>query len=498
MSRELTIFAREDKKKVRPRPEVARSILSRSELKVEAEEEIEGQMSFADCNLDISLKEMMDKSFEERSVVYKSEPEDVGISKFDAKPFIEETSSFGTEQSEETIDVYEPSEASSKSDNMAKVMTEAMEQGTAGEKDIPEMLNALGMVTNQAVFQGIADSNNRFRDIHEFDKMDELDVKLLQSQKSQKHLYNVAPDPNPKLTSKKMMYRTIPMHKIGENTIPVSFEYVLREETPEEKRIRILNDMKHIRMSDDQRKIFTYFAKIPGMDQKILKALYNVYEHVGEDTSCHGNIAIMGAAGTGKSRLSYGLIVAMCKDLFIDVAKIARLHGSDMNCKDPVKIVAKMSGGFLVIENASDMTAKTIDQLNRAMEVKTDCMIMIIEDEKENMRTLLKQYPKFAGKFEQVISIPVFTNDELMVFARTYATENGCKIDAMGVLALYTLISNNQLEEEPMTISRVKEIVDNAIAHAKKGRCRFGWRSESRCEKNKNQWTVLYEKDFII
>ena len=122
-------------------------------------------------------------------------------------------------------------------------------------------------------------------------------------------------------------------------------------------------------------------------------------------------------------------------------------------------------------------------------------MVLIIEDEKTNMRALLKQYPQFAEKFDTVISIPVFTNDELVTFARTYATENGCKMDEMGVLALYTLIGNNQSEEEPVTISRVKEMVDHAIAHARKGGRRRGKRGSGR-DKNREKWTVLYEKDF--
>ena len=35
-----------------------------------------------------------------------------------------------------------------------------------------------------------------------------------------------------------------------------------------------------------------------------------------------------------------------------------------MNGKDPAKIVAKMSGGFLVIENAGAMNQETVDKLN--------------------------------------------------------------------------------------------------------------------------------------
>ncbi len=487
---------------VRPRPEAARTILSRPEPKAETEEEqIEGQMSFADFDLDALLKETADSLSEE--IASGDFDKNRQLTQAPAQPGPAETEEYEAGRSATGIEGYEPEPAAEvmmdvPKEHTAEAAAEAMEQEAAGEEDIPDLSDALEAEADQEVSHGTSEPENRFRDIHEFDEMDELEAGFLQPQQSKKPLYNEEleiPDPEP--TPEEKIQRTIPLNKIGQNTIPVSIEDVLREETPEERRIRILNDAKPTRMSDDQRKIFTYFARIPGMDQQILEAINNVYEHAGEHTSRHGNIAVMGAEGTGKSRLTYGLIVAMCKDLGMDAAKIARLEGSDMNHKDPAKIVAKMSGGFLIIENAGDMTAKTIDKLNRAMEFRTDCMILIIEDEKANMRALLKQYPQFAGKFEQVISIPVFTNDELVTFARTYATENGCKMDEMGVLALYTLIGNNQSEEEPVTISRVKEMVDNAMARAKKGTRRFGRRGSGR-DKNKDQWTVLYEKDFDV
>ena len=487
---------------VRPRPEAARTILSRPEPKAETEEEqIEGQMSFADFDLDALLKETADSLSEE--IASGDFDKNRQLTQAPAQPGPAETEEYEAGRSATGIEGYEPEPAAEvmmdvPKEHTAEAAAEAMEQEAAGEEDIPDLSDALEAEADQEVSHGTSEPENRFRDIHEFDEMDELEAGFLQPQQSKKPLYNEEleiPDPEP--TPEEKIQRTIPLNKIGQNTIPVSIEDVLREETPEERRIRILNDAKPTRMSDDQRKIFTYFARIPGMDQQILEAINNVYEHAGEHTSRHGNIAVMGAEGTGKSRLTYGLIVAMCKDLGMDAAKIARLEGSDMNHKDPAKIVAKMSGGFLIIENAGDMTAKTIDRLNRAMEFRTDCMILIIEDEKANMRALLKQYPQFAGKFEQVISIPVFTNDELVTFARTYATENGCKMDEMGVLALYTLIGNNQSEEEPVTISRVKEMVDNAMARAKKGTRRFGRRGSGR-DKNKDKWTVLYEKDFDV
>ena len=81
---------------------------------------------------------------------------------------------------------------------------------------------------------------------------------------------------------------------------------------------------------------------------------------------------------------------------------------------------------------------------------------MIIEDEKIGMRKLIARFPKFAKKFTSMINIPVFTNDELVNFARVYTKENGYKIDQMGMLALYNLIGVNQKEDQPMNIGAVK------------------------------------------
>lgn len=243
-------------------------------------------------------------------------------------------------------------------------------------------------------------------------------------------------------------------------------EMTLERETPEEKRQRILNNTRPERLTAEQKQLFSYFAKVPGMDDQILDAIHGAYDHASEKTSHRGNIAIMGSHGTGKTRLSEGLVKAICKELGLKAVKYANLDASDINRKDPATIINKMAGGFLLIERASFMTPETIEKLSKAMDFRTDSMILLIEDDKANMRKMLADYPEFAEKFETVISIPVFTNDELVTFARTYARENGFRMDEMGVLALYTMIGDNQKEDEPITIGKVKEMVDGAIRKA--------------------------------
>lgn len=323
---------------------------------------------------------------------------------------------------------------------------------------------------------------------------DDTDMKVVPDKPKKKPHYIEeleVPDPEPTEEEKKHHTHTISLDTIGENTVPISIDKILSEETPEERRIRILNKAKPTRMSEEQRKIFTYFARVPGMDGQILEAVNSVYTHAGEKTSMHGNIAIMGARGCGKSRLAHGLIVAMCRDLGLEACKMARINGKTLNKKDAAKVISVMAGGFLIIEDITNVTEATLKTLNQAMEFRTDRLVVIIEDEKTRMRAFLKSHPQFAAKFDKVISVPVFTNDELVTFARTYATENGCKIDDLAILALYTIIGNMQSEEEPATISDVKEIIDGAILHATKGRRRHG----SYDAEKTGKWIIIHEKD---
>ena len=281
-----------------------------------------------------------------------------------------------------------------------------------------------------------------------------------------------------------------------ESTEEINLEGTDKQENdPEEFKKRVLDATRPEELTDEQKRLFSYFSKVPGMDEQILEAISGVYQYAGEKTSRHGNIAIMGSHGTGKTRLSESLVKAICKELGLEAVKYASLDASDMNRKDPAAVIGKMAGGFLLIERASFMTADTIEKLSQAMNFRTDSMILIIEDDKANMRKLLADYPEFAKKFETVISIPVFTNDELVTFARTYAKENGYRMDELGVLALYEMIGNNQREDEPITIGKVKEMVDGAMRRA--GGARLGRRISKR-HTDEDGRILLYEKDFDV
>lgn len=255
--------------------------------------------------------------------------------------------------------------------------------------------------------------------------------------------------------------------------------------------------LRHHLTDEEHRRLFTYFAQIPGMKEQVKEALDIAQKSACEKTSKAGNMIVTGRSGSGKTRFSESLIKALCKERQMEGAKVAYLTAEVLNKKDPAFIVDKLSGGFLAIGRASAMTAQTVENLSKAMEFKTNRLTVILEDSKAGIYTLKQDYPEFMEKFDSRIVIPVFTNDELVSFAKTYAKEKGYKVDDIAVLAVYSLIGDNQYEDDPVCVGQVREMMDSAIAKAS----RLGRRPGKKVAKRHLDVTgriMLYEKDFNL
>lgn len=258
---------------------------------------------------------------------------------------------------------------------------------------------------------------------------------------------------------------------------------------PEKDPTKIVSRKKEL--TDEEKQLFTYFVTVPGMKEQLLDVLCDVQMGAADKTSLTGNVIVMGGRETGKTRLISSLIPAICKELNIEASKVAYIFADDLNGKDIPEIVSKLAGGFLVIEDANQLSQETADELEEAMTGNTKGMIVILEDEKIGMRKLIARYPKLAKKFTSMINIPVFTNDELVNFAKVYTMENGFRIDQMGMLALYNLIGINQKEDQPMCIGTVKTMLDKAMERAQSGLFKH-----SKKRVDRDGYTVLFEKDF--
>ena len=251
-------------------------------------------------------------------------------------------------------------------------------------------------------------------------------------------------------------------------------------------------------LTEEQKYNFSYFATVAGLSQQIASALYMVMKKMKstDQTSRVGNLIILGAEGSGKSTLGIRFAKTISEEKGEDSVKIAKIYAEDFNKKDIPSTVAKIAGGTLIIEEAGDLDDAVVEQLSKAMEFRTDALLVVLEDEKKYLKELFEKHPDFAEKFTSEIVIPVLTNDELVEFGRTYAYEEDYTIDEEAIPTLYERISELQEAGRPVTVIDVKEIVDEAIRQSEK----IGFRKLSMVLSKKrydaDDRVILYEKDF--
>ena len=251
-------------------------------------------------------------------------------------------------------------------------------------------------------------------------------------------------------------------------------------------------------LTDEQRYTFSYFSTIGGLKEQIAGALYTVMKKMNtmDQTSRMGNMIILGAEGSGKSTLGIRFAQSISREKGETSAKVAKIYAEDFNKKDIPSTVAKIAGGTLIIEEAGDLEDAVVEQLSKAMEFRTDALLVILEDEKKYLKELFDRHPDFAEKFTAQIIIPVFTNDELVAFGRTYAYDADYKIDEGATAALYERIGEIQASGQPVTVIDVKEIIDAAIKKSEKIGFRKLGMVLSHKRYDEEDRVILYEKDF--
>lgn len=226
-----------------------------------------------------------------------------------------------------------------------------------------------------------------------------------------------------------------------------------------------LKETKHIKeLTSEQKAIFSYFIPVKGMEDQICKAYNAVLDHFNrKEKASTGNLIIQGEQGCGKTMLATSFIKVLQKDGEQLTGKMGKIDAAALNKKDVQQVVRKITGGCLIIERAGDIDRSIAAQLSFLMEHDITGTLYILEDTSKGIKKALSMDEGFASKFTEKISVPIFTNDELVLFAKSYSAELGYKIDEMAILALHNRISNIERIDQATTLTEVKDIIDEAI-----------------------------------
>ena len=226
-----------------------------------------------------------------------------------------------------------------------------------------------------------------------------------------------------------------------------------------------LKETKHIKeLTSEQKAIFSYFIPVKGMEDQICKAYNAVLDHFNrKENASTGNLIIQGEQGCGKTMLATSFIKVLQKDGEQLTGKMGKIDAAALNKKDVQQVVRKITGGCLIIERAGDIDRSIAAQLSFLMEHDITGTLYILEDTSKGIKKALSMDEGFASKFTEKISVPIFTNDELVLFAKSYSAELGYKIDEMAILALHNRISNIERIDQATTLTEGKDIIDEAI-----------------------------------
>ena len=256
----------------------------------------------------------------------------------------------------------------------------------------------------------------------------------------------------------------IPITDIPEIEIPLDFAEEIAEDIPTEPDRKRIRETSSDKLSEEQKSIFSYFVPVKGMEDQLCEAIKGASVHLKKtETAGTGNIIIQGGQGCGKTALATSLIKVLQKETGELKGKVGKIDAATLNTKDIQAILKKIAGGCLIIEHAGDLTRESAITLSLLLASDTSGILVILEDTSPGIKKALALDDGFARRFTEKITVPIFTNDELVSFAKSYAKELGYEIDAMAVLALYNRINSIQKLDQDTTLTEVKEIVDEAI-----------------------------------
>lgn len=262
-------------------------------------------------------------------------------------------------------------------------------------------------------------------------------------------------------------------------------------QTPE--RPTVERDKAKVRaLTREERELYAPFIQSKSAREQLVKAIDNI-----SLAAYTGNVIITGEEGMDTLSLAKNMIREIQATDSNFSGKVAKISGHALNKKDAAETLNRLQNGALIICKASEMNNKTVDTMYKALQQENQGIVIILEDTRKEIDRFLEKYEKLQESFTSRMDVEALSNDTLVAFGRQYAREREYSIDELGVLALHTRIEDMQTIDHVVTVVDVKEIVDEAIAHANKKTLKHFFDVLFAKRYDDEDMIILTEKDFV-
>lgn len=245
-------------------------------------------------------------------------------------------------------------------------------------------------------------------------------------------------------------------------------------------------------LTREERELYAPFIQSKSAREQLVKAIDNI-----SLAAYTGNVIITGEEGMDTLSLAKNMIREIQATDSNFSGKVAKISGHALNKKDVADTLSKLKNGALIIGKASEMNDTTVNTLYKALQQENQGIVIILEDTKREIDRFLEKHEKLKESFTTRMDVEALSNDTLVAFGRQYAREMEYSIDELGVLALHTRIEDMQTIDHVVTVVDVKEIVDEAIAHANKKTLKHFFDVLFAKRYDDEDMIILTEKDFV-
>lgn len=281
-----------------------------------------------------------------------------------------------------------------------------------------------------------------------------------------------------------------PTEEVPEGT---DSEEVPEEETETPEPPAVERDKAKVRaLTREERELYAPFIQSKSAREQLVKAIDNI-----SLAAYTGNVIITGEEGMDTLSLAKNMIREIQATDSNFSGKVAKISGHALNKKDAADTLSKLKNGALIICKASEMNDTTVNTLYKALQQENQGIVIILEDTKREIDRFLEKHEKLKESFTARMDVEALSNDTLVAFGRQYAREMEYSIDELGVLALHTRIEDMQTIDHVVTVVDVKEIVDEAIAHANKKTLKHFFDVLFAKRYDDEDMIILTEKDFV-
>ena len=246
------------------------------------------------------------------------------------------------------------------------------------------------------------------------------------------------------------------------------------------------------KMTPEEKELFGPYIHHKKSRRQIIKAIDNMSME-----AFSGNVIVTGEEGAGTINLAKGLIRAVQASNSNFSGKVAKITANTLNKKRPAAIFEKLANGALIVQRAADIMPETAAELIKILKEEKKGIIIVMEDTKEDMNKFLDMNPDYKESFSVRVDIEALDDESLVAYAKQYALENEYAIDNLGILALHTKISERQTLDHDVTVSEVRDIVDDAIYYAEKRSVSHFVDIIVNKRFDENDMVILREKDFM-